>query len=79
MSEILDRIVNCDISIEKPVMDGSSFSTIMLIGDAPPGGGKDLRPVDKYTSLAEVEDAGWKEGTELYKAARAKIYAGAQA
>lgn len=71
MSEILDRIVNCDISIEKPVMDSTSFGTVLIIGDAPPDGGKDLRPVDKYTSLAEVTDAGWREGTEIYKAARA--------
>mgnify|MGYP001029713643 FL=1 len=71
MSEILDRIVNCDISIEKPVMDSVSFGTILIIGDAPPDGGKDLKPVDKYASLAEVTDAGWKEGSEIYKAARA--------
>lgn len=71
MSEILDRIVNCDISIEKPVMDSVSFGTVLIIGDAPPDGGKDLRPVDKYTSLTEVTDAGWKEGSEIYKAARA--------
>lgn len=71
MSEILDRIVNCDISIEKPVMDSASFGTVLIIGDAPTNGGKDLRPVDKYTSLAEVTDAGWNEDTEIYKAARA--------
>ena len=71
MSEILDRIVKCDISIKKPVMDGASFSTIMIIGDAPPDGGKDLRSVDKYASLPEVMDAGWKEESEIYKAARA--------
>ncbi len=71
MSEILDRIVSCDISIEKPVMDSASFGTILIIGDAPPDGGKDLRLVDKYASLAEVTDAGWKEGTKIYKAARA--------
>lgn len=71
MSEILDRIVNCDISIEKPVMDSASFGTILIIGDAPPDGGKELRDVDKYASLAEVTDAGWKEDSEIYKAARA--------
>lgn len=71
MSEILDRIVNCDISIEKPVMDSASFGTVLIIGDAPTDGGKDLRPVDKYASLTEVTDAGWKEGSEIYKAARA--------
>ncbi len=71
MSEILDRIVNCDISIEKPVMDSASFGTVLIIGDAPTDGGKDLRPIDKYASLTEVTDAGWKEGSEIYKAARA--------
>ncbi len=73
MSEILDRIVNCNISIEKPVMDSASFGTVLIIGDAPPDGGKDLRPVDKYTSLLEVMDAGWKEDSEVYKAARASF------
>mgnify|MGYP002509428493 CR=1 FL=1 len=71
MSEILDRIVNCDISIEKPVMDSASFGTVLIIGDAPTNGGKDLRTMDKYASLAEVTDAGWAEGSEIYKAARA--------
>lgn len=71
MSEILDRIVNCDISIEKPVMDSASFGTVLIVGNAPPDGGKNLRSVDKYTSMAEVTDAGWKEDSEIYKAARA--------
>lgn len=70
MSEILDKIVNCDISIEKPVMDSTSFGTVLIIGDAPPDGGNDLKPVDKYASLTEVTDAGWTEGSEIYKAAK---------
>lgn len=71
MSEILDNIVNCSISIESPVEDGSSFGTILLIGDAPLNGKKDLKYVDKYASLAEVGDAGWGEDTAVYKASRA--------
>lgn len=71
MSEILDSIVNCNISIESPVEDGSSFGTLLIIGKEPLGGGKDLKPVDRYTSLTEVMDTGWKEDSELYKASRA--------
>lgn len=71
MSEILDNIVNCSISIESPVEDGSSFGALLLIGDAPLNGGKDLKSVDKYTSLTEIKDAGWKEDSATYKAARA--------
>lgn len=71
MSEIMDNIVNCNISIESPVEDAASFGTVMIIGDGPLKGGKDLKSVDKYASLAEVKDAGWKENTAVYKAARA--------
>lgn len=70
MSEVLDNIVNCNISIESPVEDSASFETIMLIGDGPLKGGKDLKAVDKYASLAEVADAGWQEDEAVYKAAR---------
>jgi len=70
MSEILDNIVNCNISIESPVEDSASFGTIMLIGDGPLKSGKDLKAVDKYASLAEVADAGWQEDEAVYKAAR---------
>ena len=70
MSEVLDNIVNCEISIESPMEDAASFGTIMLIGDRPLSAGKDLRVVDKYVSLAEVVDAGWKEDEAVYRAAR---------
>lgn len=70
MSEVLDNIVNCNISIESPVEDSASFGTIMLIGDGPLKGGKDLKDIDKYASLAEVVDAGWQEDEAVYKAAR---------
>lgn len=71
MSEILDNIVKCDISIESPVEDGTSFSRIMLVGNRPLTGGKDLKAVDKYASLSEVVDAGWQEDSDIYKAVRA--------
>lgn len=71
MSEVLDNIVNCEISIESPVEDAASFGTIMLIGDGPRLGGKDLKAVDRYASLSEVEDAGWREDEAVYQAARA--------
>lgn len=71
MSEILDSIVNCDISIEAPMTDGASFSTILIIGREPAAMGKAFKDVDKYASLPEVRDAGWGEDTETYQAARA--------
>lgn len=71
MSEVLDNIVNCDIAIESPVEDSASFDTIMIIGDRPLDGAKDLKGIDRYVSLAEVADAGWKEEDAIYKAARA--------
>lgn len=70
MSEILDNIVNCNISIESPVEDGSSFGTLLIVGDGPLNGGKDLKAVDKYASLREVMEAGWNEDSAIYKAAR---------
>lgn len=71
MSEILDNIVNCNISIEAPVEDGASFGTILLIGREPSDKGEHFKQVDKYASLLEVMEAGWKENEEIYKAARA--------
>lgn len=70
MSEILDNIVNCNISIESPVEDGSSFGTLLIVGEGPINGGKNLKAVDKYASLTEVMDAGWQEDSSVYKAAR---------
>lgn len=71
MSEILDKIVECNISIESPVEDGSSFGTIMIIGNGPLKAAKDFKTVDKYASLPEVKEAGWNEDSTIYKAARA--------
>lgn len=71
MSEILDKIVECNISIESPVEDGSSFGTIMIIGNGPLIAAKDFNAVDKYASLSEVEEAGWTDNSAIYKAARA--------
>lgn len=71
MSEILDNIVNCDISIEAPMEDGASFNTILIIGREPPARGEHFKDVDIYASLPEVAGAGWDEGTEVYKCAQA--------
>ena len=68
MSEILDNIVNCKISIESPVEDGSSFGTILLIGDEPLTAKDGLKDVGLYASLAEVLAAGWKEDSGMYQA-----------
>lgn len=71
MSEILDNIVNCSISIESPVEDGASFGTILIIGDTPAKKGEHFRDTDKYASLPEVMDAGWLEADAVYQAAAA--------
>lgn len=71
MSEILDNIVNCSISVEAPVEDGTSFSTILVIGKKPLVNGSHFKDFDRYASLPEVVDAGWEENTEVYKAAQA--------
>lgn len=71
MSEILDNIVNCSISIESPVEDGSSFGAIMLVGNPPTIIGENFKSVDKYADLSEITEAGWDENSDMYKAARA--------
>ena len=71
MSEILDNIVNCKISIEALVEDGASFGIILLVGNAPVTARDNLKDVSVYASLPEVMAAGWKEDSEMYKAASA--------
>lgn len=71
MSEILDNIVNCKITIESPVEDGTSFGTIILVGEAPLSAKDGLKDIGVYASIKEVMNAGWKEDSEMYKAATA--------
>ncbi|RKI90434.1 DUF3383 family protein [Parablautia intestinalis] len=71
MSEILDNIVNCNISIEAPVEDGASFGVILIVGDAPLKKGKNFKDTDKYASIKEIIYAGWEDKEEVYQAALA--------
>lgn len=68
---VLDNIVNCQISIESPIADSASFGTIMLIGYAPKNPPGELKQVAVYSGLEEVIDAGWKEDSAMYAAAKA--------
>lgn len=71
MSEILDSIVHCTISIEAPVMDSESFGTILLVGHPPVIKGEDIEDVGVYTSLKTIVNKGWDETTRMYQAAKA--------
>lgn len=70
MSEILDQIVNCTISIETPVMDSASYSTMLLIGRPPAIQGGEIGDIEVYRSLRDVLDKGWSESSNVYKAAK---------
>ena len=70
-SEILDRIVNCSISLEAPVSSGADFGTILIVGNRPATEKDKLKAVDKYASLPEIKEAGWDDNSEVYKAAKA--------
>lgn len=71
MSNVIDNIVNCQISIDTPIQDSSSFGTIMLIGYAPKAASGEIKPVNVYGYLEDVLSAGWGEDTTMYAAARA--------
>ena len=71
MNEILENIVNCNISVVNPVENRAGFGTILLVGNGPLLEGNSLKSVDMYSSLAEVQDAGWGEDSKMYQAARA--------
>lgn len=70
-NEILDKIVNCSISLDSPVSSGADFGTILIVGNRPATEKDKLKAVDKYSSLAEIKEAGWEEEEEVYKAAKA--------
>lgn len=71
MSNVIDNIVNCQISIESPVENSASFGTILLIGDAPKAASGVLQPVASYGYLEDVLSAGWREDSTMYVAAKA--------
>lgn len=70
MSNVIDNIVNCQISIESPVEDSSSFGTILLIGDAPKAASSGFMTADRYKYLEDVLSAGWREDSTMYAAAK---------
>ncbi len=71
MSSVLDNIVNCQISIEAPIGDSASFGTVMLIGYGPKNPSSEIKPVAAYNGLDDVLDAGWREDSTMYAAAKA--------
>lgn len=70
MSNILDNIVNCQITIEAPVSNEASFGVIMLVGKRPKEINGELNLVDLYGSLEEIRAKGWEENDNIYKAAK---------
>lgn len=71
MSSVLDKIVNCQISIESPVEDSASFGVIMLIGYAPANPADGLKDAAVYSGLDDVAAAGWSTDSDVYLAAKA--------
>lgn len=72
MANNIDSIVKVSISLESPAVSKESFSTLLLIGSLPAGyADLETQPalVGTYSSIKEVENAGWKEDEEVYKAA----------
>lgn len=60
MSNNLSKIVDVDISITTPVVDGTSFDYILIVGNAPKvSPAKAPAPIGVYSDLKEVNDAGW--------------------
>lgn len=57
----LDKIVNITIDLQKVVSSGTSFDNILIIGPGPKKQAEAGAPADVgvYSSLSEVNDAGW--------------------
>lgn len=58
MSKNFDLIATVDIDLTKPIVDGTSFDNVLIIGPGPKGEfhGKD---VGVFSGIEEVEDAGF--------------------
>ena len=72
MANNIDSIVKVAISLESPAVSSESFSTLLLVGSLPAKyAGLSRKPelVGVYSGIKEVENAGWEETEELYKAA----------
>ena len=58
MSKNYDLIATVDIDIETPLVDGTSFDNMLILGPAPKGEHK-APNVGVYGSLLEVSEAGF--------------------
>lgn len=70
MSNILDSIVNCNISISTQAENAESFGTLLIIGSAPEIPTGNTRSVSSYSSMDEVSAIGWEEDCKVYRAAK---------
>ena len=60
MSKYYDMIATVDIDIASPIVDGTSFDNVLIIGPLPKVAAKKQPPkVGVYSSLDEVTEAGW--------------------
>ena len=72
MANNIDSIVKVEISLESPAVSSESFSTLLLVGSLPAKHAsleKQPALVGVYSGIKEVENAGWEETDEMYKAA----------
>ena len=58
MSKNYDQIATVDIDIATPIVDDTSFDNLLIMGPAPKGESQ-APDVGVYSSIAEVEDAGF--------------------
>ena len=58
MSKNYDQIATVDIDIATPIVDDTTFDNLLIMGPAPKGESQ-APDVGVYSSIAEVEDAGF--------------------
>jgi len=60
MSKYYDMIATVDIDIASPIVDGTSFDNVLIIGPLPKVAGDTAPPeIGVYSTIDEVTDAGW--------------------
>lgn len=72
MANNINSIVNVSITLESPAVSNESFGTLLLIGSLPAKHEElETQPaqVGTYSSIKEVETAGWEPTEDVYKAA----------
>ena len=67
MANTINGIVNCSISLESPAMSEESMSGMLLLASVADKKNGDIK---HYTSLTTLEEDGYKESSDLYKAAQ---------